>query len=371
MLSFPFITFTIFTFMQIFNLHIVMFSKKKDIQTGFLFFGIILLIVHFILYFNVLDYSYSEDFIQYIEWFRYISELDDISQIDLKGKDPGFSFLLYFITRIFENEAVFVFILSSYVVLFCLFISKYASSRLTLENSMLAMFLLMTMILLNRLSLGHYSNIIRSFICSSFLIICYLKCIEKKYVYLLLIPFLFFIHKFQFLLFFILLMGAKFIPVNILLCGITLSIVNLPFGYLASFFIEQISQNIDVLKSMYQSRIITEEIRFTLARKFQIFSLVVFPLICTMRATMQKWKFKITISEFDRKIIKFIIFASICFFLLIEVLPGADRFLVFVLPLLYVMFIKHCSRNTVYFFSLLSIILGFIAMQRNLENLIV
>jgi hypothetical protein len=154
------------------------------------------------------------------------------------------------------------------------------------------------------------------------------------------------------------------------LFGLILSIMNLPFGYVASFFIEQITQNIDVLKSIYQSRILTEEMRFTLARKFQIFSLVVFPLICIMRATTEKWKFTSATNEFDRKVIKLTVLGSICFFLLVEVLPGADRFLVMVLPLLYVMFIKHCSRNTVYIFSLLSILLGFIAMLRNLDNLI-
>jgi hypothetical protein len=370
MFNMPFVTFSLFTCIQIVNLHFVMFSANKNTRLGFVLFGIGLLIIHFMLYFNVLDYSYSDDLFQYIKWFTYTAGLDNVDQIDLQGKDPGFSYLLYFLSRFFDSPGFFVFLLSSYVVLFSLFISMYASSQATFENHMRAIFLLLTLILLNRLSLSHYSSVIRSFLCSSLIIFCYFKYLDKRYIWCLLLPFLFFIHKFQFILFFVLLTGAYFTSIKILLIGLVLSIINLPFGYFAAFFIEQITLNIDALKSIYQSRILTEEMRFTLARKFQIFSLVVFPLICVMRATTEKWKFTIATNEFDRKVIKLTVIASICFFLLVEVLPGADRFLVFVLPLLYVMFIKHCSRNTVYIFSLLSILLSFIAMQRNLDNLI-
>ena len=182
MLTLPFLTFSTFTCIQIINLHFVMFSKEKDIRNGFLLFGIILLITHFMLYFNILDYSYSDDLLQYIKWFTYISSLGEISQIDLAGKDPGFSYLLYFMTRIFDSSGLFVFLLSGYVVIFFLFISKYATIQMTLENRMLAVFLLLTMILLNRISLSHYSSVIRSFLCSSLMIFCYFKYLDKKYM---------------------------------------------------------------------------------------------------------------------------------------------------------------------------------------------
>jgi len=370
MLNFPFIVFFLFTCLQTINLHIVMFNRNNKITSAFLLFGIVSVIVHFILYINVLDYSYSDDLLQYSKWYLNVSKLDDIAQIEFEDKDPGFSYLLYMISLFTSSFGQVIFILSVYIVLFNLFLARYVSNEGSFNNQIKVFFLLLTIILFNRLSLGQYTNSIRSFVCGSMLIFCYLKYLDKKYIWLLLLPGLFLIHKFQFIIFFILLIGFRFMPLKLLIVCCVVGVINLPIGALEAFITLYIIEYIDVLKTIYSSRIISDEMRFTWARKFQIISLLIIPLVFMIRATTKNWIFNKSVNEVDKNIIKFTLFSVTCFLFLVGVLPAAPRILIFVFPLLYVMFIKYCSRNIIYGFSLLSILLGFVAVQRNLDNLI-
>jgi hypothetical protein len=347
-----------------------MFSRKKEITSAFILFGIISAAVHFVLYVNVLDYAYSDDLLAYSNWYTAVSAFDDIAQIDIEGKDPGLSYLFYIISGVASSFDQFIFILSGYIVLFCVYISWDFSRGMSIKEKMLALYLLLVIILLNRLSLGQYTNSIRSFIAGSVLIFCYLKFLDKKYIWLLLLIPLFLVHKFQFLLFFLMVLVASIIPLKLLLITLFIAGVNLPFGTFAALLNSLLTEYLEILKAVYPSRILAEEMNFSLARKFQTFVFIIVPLITVVRSTIEKWKFKNSVSYIDRSVIRLTIVTVISFFLFVEVLPSSDRFLIFTFPLLFVLFVKHSSRNVAYVYSLVSILLAFVAIQRNIDNLI-
>ncbi|MCG7531144.1 EpsG family protein [Psychrobium sp. MM17-31] len=371
MLSFSSIIFTLFTILELIILHCVRFSENKKIVDLFLAFGVCLFITHFLLYFNVLHYSYSDDFLEYIKWFEGVARLDSYTDIDLWGKDPGFSYLLFVFTRVFDSPGTFVLLISIYVVVFIWSLAKFSSKGAPAQSLLLFFFFMLSMILLNRLALSHYSNVIRSFICSSLLIYCYLKVLDRKYIWCFFIPLVLLVHKFQFILFFICLLTVYLVPLRIILFGFLLSLLSFPTGFFAKFIVEQVTQNIEVLKNIYNSRILADEMKFTWGRKFQVILLIILPIGYLLIATIEKWAFKKNVAHQDKKLIKLALVTTVYYLLLVEVFPSSDRFPVILLPITYIMLIKYCSRNVIYAFSLLSIFLAFIAMQRNLEHLII
>jgi len=195
--------------------------------------------------------------------------------------------------------------------------------------------------------------------------------LDRRYFLILLIPAVFLIHKYQFLLFFVLILISRFVPVKLLLISAVIGIVNLPFGFFEKILTGYIFDYIDVFKAIYSSRILTEEMRFTWTRKLQVISLLIIPLIYVMKATTKNWVFIDKVSAIDQKLLKFIITTSTIFLFLADVLPVSERLLIFIFPLLYLFLIKYCRSNIIYAYTLLSILLGGAAIFRNINDLVV
>jgi len=195
--------------------------------------------------------------------------------------------------------------------------------------------------------------------------------LDRRYFLILLIPAVFLIHKYQFLLFFVLILISRFVPVKLLLISAVIGIVNLPFGLFEKILTDYIFEYIDVFKAIYSSRILTEEMRFTWSRKLQVISLLIIPLIYVMRATTKDWCFLDIVSVIDQKLLKLVIATSVIFLFLADVLPVSERLLIFIFPLLYLYLIKYCRSNVVYGYTLLSVLLGGVAIFRNINDLVV
>ena len=357
-----------FSVLLLFNLIFFVFIYESSVQSkcesnkdNLLFAGITLNLFTFLFYLNILDYSYSDDYAQYISWFKEVSILASFDDLQ-REKDVGFSFLLYLLSRVSSSPVIFTFLLSVFIVTFILWISKYTKGK---NGNLETIFILLTIILLNRMALEHYFNIIRSFLSTAMLIFILFKCLERKYFWLLFIPAIFFVHKMQFLLFFSTFILAKFLPMRVILFILLVGFFNVYTGFTSKLIAAELVKYIGLITDFYSNTGITGELVFSTSKKIQVGVYIIVPLFFLYHYSIAGWKFSDLIEVKDKIIIKYIYIISAAYFLLVAVFPVADRFTVILLPLLYIMFLKYVPWRVVWFYAVFIIFFNYVALIRN------
>ncbi|TMO71470.1 hypothetical protein CWC17_16610 [Pseudoalteromonas sp. S3785] len=357
-----------FSLLLLFNFVFFLFiyESNKLAHSGYnrnnlLLIGVALNLFTFIFYLNTLDYNYSDDYLQYINWFKEVSVLSRFEDLQ-REKDVGFSFLLYLLSRVSVSPIIFTFLLSIFIITFVLWISKFAKGE---SGKLEIVFVLLTIMLLNRMALEHYFNIIRSFISTAILIFIIFKCLERKYLWLLLIPAVFFVHKMQFLLFFSALFFAKLLPLRLILLILITGFLNVYTGISSKVIAAELVKYVSVIAGFYSNAGITGELVFSTSKKIQVGVYIIVPLSFLYHYAITGWKFAELIECRDEIILKYIFIVSSAYFLLVSVFPVADRFTVILLPLLYVMFLKYVPWKIIWFYAIFIIAFNFVALIRN------
>lgn len=365
MVDFYIIFFSVLFFLNISILLFIYDEKntlKVDINRDSLaIFGAFIAALIFMFYLNLLDYSYSDDFKQYLRWFHEVAIIDDFSDLE-REKDLGFSYLLYLLSRFTSSNTIFTLLLSIFVLLFISSISQHDRVKFFNFESM---FILFTILLLNRMALEHYFNIIRSFVCSAVLIYVLLKFFRSKYIWLALIPLMYFIHKMQFLLFFIFLFLAVILPVRVLIVLIIIGVINIFTDASSQVIASQMIKYINYITDFYSNSGLTGDLVFSFSKKLQVGFYIIIPLLLLYTQTITNWGFVSIVSRKDAFLIKYIYLLSGVYFLFVSVFPVADRLTVILIPLLYIMFIKYVPRKIVVTYSLCVVAFNYIALIRN------
>jgi hypothetical protein len=361
-------TFVILTLVQFTSLNITFINKYKKYHNYFIFIGILSVVIEFLLFYNLLGYSYGEDIIEYARWFQSVVPIYNINNIDFDSKDVGFTYILYGLSFFTSDTSMFFFVVSIYTLIFLsvyvyLFIPKEKRKKYFYY-----LFLFLVILLLNRYFLGNVANTIRSFISATLFSLLVYLLYKKQYYVLLLVPFIFLVHKFQFALFSLTLVLSYFIPFKFLRIILILAIINLFFGYTTVFLTNFIMPNMEELHEIYNSTILAD-VKLSNSLLFQHMVLVVIPLFILLKNI--KLKDYTNLDNFQQILLKytFMIFSLTYFF--IEVTPRATRLLPVGFMLLYLLLTIYSTHKEKQIYFNVLLLLNYIAVYKHLGDLII
>jgi hypothetical protein len=361
-------SFLILTLIQVISLNVIFIDKYKKYHNYFIFIGLLSIIIEFLLFYNLLSYSYGEDLIEYAKWFQSTVHIYNINDISFDSKDVGFTYILYGLSFFTSDTSMFFFILSIYILIF---LSVYVYLFMPKEKRkkyLYYLFLFFVIILLNRFFLGNVANTIRAFISATLFLLLVYFLYKKQYYVLLLIPFIYLIHKLQFVLFSLILLLSYFIPFKFLRIILIAAIINLFFGYTTQFLTNFIMSNMKELHEIYSSTILAN-IKLSNSLLFQHIILIVIPLSILLKNI--KFKDYISLDHFQQILVKYtlLIFSVTYFF--IEVTPRATRLLPVGFILLNLLITIYSTHKEKQIYVNVLLFVNYIAIYRHLGDLVI
>jgi hypothetical protein len=359
-----FYLFLTYTLMKLFFVNYILFSRKN--YFSYIYIGVLVVFVEFLMFYNVIDLSYSDDLISYKEIFNNILVfITDISDIPLDSKGLGYLYINYFFSIFFNDFDTVIFIFSLYSVIFTIFFVKYFSNNYK-ELSIL-IFLFSVLYLVNRYQLGFSTNIIRSFIGGTiFISILLLSFKNVWFLLLLFIPF--YIHDMQTVIGLVLLVTSFFISFKYLKIILIVSIIFYFLGVTNELIVNLLKLIVDEF-GLNLSSLIVNEFSLTFNMKIQNFIYIIIPIAIILRNI--SFDLYNSLEKNEQFFLKFLFTSISLVLLLLDATPRADRIMLFSLPFLYIFFIKFSTYKEKFFYINLVVIFNFIAIYRNLGNMLI
>ncbi len=268
---------------------------------------------------------------------NYISWLAD-SEKRLEHADIVFAYFLHAVS-FFSNDPIWFFLIFGIIILTIIF---FTAKNYLLKLPYVGIFFIL--LIPNRFFLEFSMNSMRAFLLSILLLwLLHLIFYKKKYLFILCVPILFFIHKGMFLLILAAILGASIIR-SVFFCkwlfiiSTTLFILGIKFNYVHLFVATYVEPYVNLYMVGGVNRYIEYGDGKNLIARLQIFITYILPAYILI----SKLKY---LNNLDTKIFKFILL-SISFVIIFTPMPIFFRLLSLVLIVNFLLFVKYYNKRS-------------------------